>query len=107
MNTRYLNGFGWRELDLATDILNAMKEDGLPDNFEDDEVQLEFNPNSGNVFLVNAEFQSAMMNGDTLEIFYQCGNCGAEGFEGEFVDDDGAPHVFDSGYVTCEVDNED
>ena len=42
-----------------------------------------FNKMSGNVFLTNSEFQVAMMNGDTLESFYSCLQCGNEGFDGE------------------------
>lgn len=72
--------FGWRERGLAVDLLKASCEKGFPDNFEDDEVTIMMNQNSGNVFFTNAEFQVAMMNGDDLESFYSCPICGHEGF---------------------------
>lgn len=97
MNTRDLSKFGYRELDMAGDLLKAIKDQGLPNGFDDEGITVEFNPNSGNVFLVNEEFQTAMMNGDTLEHFYSCGECGAEGFKEDFesgaATDD--PHTFD------------
>lgn len=92
-NTRDLSLFGFRELRIATELLTAYVDSNKrPDDFEGDGVTLEFNPNSGNVFLVNDEFQVAMMNGDKLEQFHSCPYCGAEGFkdeihEGETPDD--------------------
>ena len=43
--------------------------------------------NSGNVFLTNANYDVAMMNGDTLESFYSCPNCGHEGFKEDMSHD--------------------
>lgn len=57
-----------------------MREQGLPSDFNDDEVHPMMNQYSGNVFLTNSDFQVAMMNGDTLESFYTLSYHGEEGF---------------------------
>lgn len=80
ITTTDLAKFGWRERKMAADLLQAMCSQGLPEDFNDDEVTIMMNMNSGNVFLTNADFQVAMMNGDKLESFYTCPQCGHEGF---------------------------
>jgi hypothetical protein len=72
--------FGWRERELAADLLKALCEKGFPDDFDDDGVTIVFNANSGNVFFTNESYQVCMMNGDDLESFYSCPICGHEGF---------------------------
>ena len=82
--TTDLSRFGYREKQMAADLLNAMCNEGLPEDFEDDEVNVMMNMNSGNVFLTNSEYQVAMMNGSTLESFYTLPYSGEEGFKEEF-----------------------
>lgn len=82
--TTDLAKFGWREKGMAADLLIAAKK-GLPEDFDDDEVTVMMNMNSGNVFLTNSEYQVAMMNGDALESFYSCPECGHEGFKEEMA----------------------
>ena len=53
---------------------------GLPEDFEDDQVTIAMNTHSGYVFITNSEYQVAMLNGDILESFYSCPECGHEGF---------------------------
>jgi hypothetical protein len=72
--------FGWRERKMAAKLLTASCEQGFPSDFEDDEVIIMMNQNSGNVFFTNSEYQVAMMNGDTLESFYTTPYSGHEGF---------------------------
>lgn len=67
-------------LDLI-ELLRAWDRQGLPEDFYDDEVRPMLNKNSGYVFLTNSDYQVAMMNGDKLESWYTCSNCGHEGFE--------------------------
>jgi hypothetical protein len=88
--TTDLSKFGWRERKMAAELLTASCEQGLPDDFEDDAVTIMMNMNSGNVFLTNADFQVAMMNGDKLESFYSCPECGHEGFKEDMAHDGGA-----------------
>lgn len=88
--TSDLSNFGWRERKMAAELLTASCSQGLPDDFEDDGVNIAMNTHSGNVFLTNSEYQVAMMNGDTLESFYSCPQCGHEGFKDEMGHDGNA-----------------
>jgi hypothetical protein len=83
-NTRDLMQFGYRELKMAADLLTAFKdrEKDLTERLGSN-VAIEFNPMSGNVFLIDEDFNVAMMNGDYLEDFYSCPECGNEGFKDE------------------------
>lgn len=78
--TTDLSQFGYREKRMAAELLLAMCDQGLPDEFYDDEVTVMMNQNSGNVFLTNSEYQVCMLNGNRLEMWYFCGECGDEGF---------------------------
>ena len=77
--TENLADFGYRELDLAGEILSAIK-NGLPWDFDDDGMRIGFNRNSGNVFLTNDEYQVAMVGDDgELYSFYSTPYSGYEG----------------------------
>lgn len=85
--TTNLAEFGYRERKMAADILNAINENGLPNDFEDDEIQIMFNKMSGNVFLTNSEYQVAMFNDDEkLELFYSTPYSGYEGFYSDLIE---------------------
>jgi hypothetical protein len=93
ITTSDMSRFGSRERAMAEELLKAWRIQGLPDDFQDDEVVITMNTHSGNVFLTNSEFQVAMMNGDLddkgkLESFYSCPQCGNEGFAEEIKDGD-------------------
>ena len=83
ITTTDLADFGSRERKLLCELLNAWREQGLPEDFEADEVVPMFNKNSGLVFLTNSEFQSCLMNGNKLDLWCHCSNCGHEGFLGD------------------------
>ena len=76
--TENLADFGARERKMLAEILALP----FPDNFSDDKVRPAMNRNSGNVFLVNEDYQVAMINSDTgeLEIFHSTPYEGHEGF---------------------------
>lgn len=80
ITTTNLEDFGCRELAMLEELLKAMREQGLPEDFYDCEVHPMFNKYSGNVFLTNSEYQVAMMNGEKLESFYFLSYHGNEGF---------------------------
>lgn len=80
ITTTDLSKFGYRELDIAKNLIQAMQDQGLPDDFDDDGLTIMFNTHSGSVFFTNNEYQVAMLNGDKLETWYNCSNCGNEGF---------------------------
>jgi len=90
-----------RERAMIRDILNAWDASGLPQTFDDDGVKFAFNRNSGNVFLVNSDYQCAMMNGGTLESFYSTPYSGLEGFIDELLDENQPEdiHADDAEYI--------
>ena len=77
-NTQDLSKFGYVELEESGKLLTAYCNDT---NILDDGVKLEFNPNSGNVFLVDEEFNIAMFNDGELQRWHYCPICGHEGFK--------------------------
>ena len=81
--TENLADFGARERHMAAELLAHP----LPDNFSDRWVRVAFNTNSGYVFLVNDDYQVAMMNGDSLEIFHSTPYAGHEGFLSDLLDE--------------------
>lgn len=64
MLTTNLADFGRKELAETRDLLDAMLNNGLPDDFDDEGVVVAFNRNSGYVFLTNDEYQVAMVDDD-------------------------------------------
>ncbi|AEV99710.1 hypothetical protein A4D02_35385 [Niastella koreensis] len=86
--TENLADFGFREIKMLSQILNAWVENGLPNDFYTEGVRAAFNRNSGNVFLTNDEYQVAMMNGGNLESFYTTPYEGHEGFLEELLEND-------------------
>lgn len=89
ITTTDLTKFGYREIRMMIELLEAWMVHGLPEDFEEDEVQVMFNTHSGCVFLTNPEYQAAMMNRDKLEIWYNCPECGNEGFLEDFTEEMG------------------
>lgn len=72
---------GARERDLLMEILKQWDANGLPNNFGDENVRPAFNKNSGNVFLVNDDYQVAMStDSGSLQQFYNTPYEGHEGF---------------------------
>ena len=96
MTTTNLSDFGYRELAMLEELLKAMREQGLPCDFYDDEVCPMMNQSSGNVFLTNSDYQVAMMNGERLESFYFLSYYGNEGFLDELLEE------YDNGSIKAE-----
>lgn len=84
--TTDLSKFGFRELKMLELLLTAMREQGLPVNFNATEVVPTFNMDSGEVFLANEDYEVCMINRETnkLEKWHHCSNCGHEGFADDF-----------------------
>ena len=73
------NGFGYREMDLAADLLKRHAD--TPADFLGDEISIGFNPNSGNVYMFDENENVAMFDDNgKLSQFLICLECGAEGF---------------------------
>lgn len=82
--TTDISRFGYRERRIAEKLLHLWNKNGLPKDFYEDEIQIMFNCYSGFVFLTNSEFQVAMIKKNKLESFYNCPECGFEGFQEDF-----------------------
>ena len=80
-NTQDLSEFGYRELRMAGELLLALKTVNDDTEHLGDGVKVEFNPHSGKVFLVDNDYNVAMMNGHNLEDWFTCPYCGHEGFK--------------------------
>ena len=83
--TADLSKFGYREIKITAELLQAYVEQGA--DFLSSDVQINFNSWSGYVFLTDEDFNVAMMNGSKLEQFFDCPECGREGFQEEFEED--------------------
>ena len=82
ITTTNLADFGSRERFMLIQLLQAWQNQGLPDDFYNDEVVPMMNRQSGNVFLTNSEYQVAMIDdNDKLSMWHTCHECGHEGFQ--------------------------
>lgn len=84
ITTTNLADFGYRELKMLELLLTAMREQGLPVNFDKAGVVPMLNKDSGCVFLTNENCEVAMLNDKTLEYWHHCSYCGHEGFAEDF-----------------------
>ena len=96
MTTTNLYDFGTRELLILEETIRAMREQGLPCDFDEDGIVPMLNQSSGNVFLTNSDYQVAMLNGDTLESFYFLSYYGNEGFLDDLI------YEYENGYIKIE-----
>ena len=102
--TKDLGAFGFRELKMGARLLTAWKSDAdETELLTSDGLALWTNRDSGNVFLCDGDYNTAMMSGGTLEDFLTCGYCGHEGVRSEVADDG---HRFDQwGTIVCREDS--
>lgn len=77
--------FGIRELTEVRNLLDAMINHGLPDQFYNDGVHPMFNKMSGHVFLTNSEYDVCMIVDGKLEMWYSSPYEGKEGFFGDLL----------------------
>jgi len=83
-NTQDYSDMGQIEREEAGLLLTTYGSSNDKTMFLENDIKVEFNPNSGNVFLVDGDYNCAMMNGDDLENWFNCPNCGNEAFQSEF-----------------------
>ena len=93
-NTNDLSKFGYREIGIAGELLIAYSDQKWADKGNDhleEGLKLEFNPYSGEVFLIDEDYNVAMLNDDGyLENFLHCNWCAKEGLRSEMnLDNDG------------------
>lgn len=78
------------------DLLDAWDKQGLPNDFYDDNARIAYNYVSKNIFIVNNDSQTAMLNNGKLESFYYLPVDGHEGFLGDLIEAiDGSWHTDD------------
>ena len=102
--TENLADFGSRERHMAAELLAA----SLPDNFYNKGVKVAMNMSSGYVFLVNDDYQVAMMNGDTLQVFHTTPYDGLEGFIEDLIseNDPDDMNAEDANYIVEQAETE-
>lgn len=88
--TSDLSQFGRRELALAGELLSALHTVRDNTKFLGDGVKVYMNKSSGYVFLSDEDYNTAMMNGNVLEDFINCPECGFEALSSEFSQSDDA-----------------
>jgi hypothetical protein len=80
-----MSQFGWREMKLAAELLNAYasnKPEWLGNG-----VKLAMNRNSGFVFLTDEDYNVGLMNGDKLDMWLSTPYHGHEGFLEDLLDE--------------------
>ena len=97
--TKDLSEFGYREQELAQDIFIAWRNNGLPQDFYNDGVELWFNKNSGYVFLSNSDYQVAIEEEGKLVSFYTTPYEGREGTLEELLEEYEDMHPEDKEFI--------
>ncbi len=82
--TADLSKFGYRELEMAAELLKSIHH--ISDSHNVDGLTVNMNTNSGYVFLCNEDYDCFMMNGCSLEQFHSTPYGGVEGFFEDLVD---------------------
>lgn len=102
--TENIADFGNRERYLASELLSK----DLPENFYNEGVRVAFNACSGHVFLVNDDYQVAMMNGDRLQLWHTTGYSGLEGFIEDLIEEYNPNEINaeDADYIIEQAQNE-
>jgi hypothetical protein len=86
VNTRDFSKFGARERNTAGELLTALHtSNDKATRLSDNGISIEFNLNSGMVFLVDEDCNVAVMEGDKLVDFLSCPQCGTEGTPSDFA----------------------
>ena len=80
--TTDLSKFGYMELEEASKLLLAYVKQGA-ENLGDG-LTLNFNTSSGYVFLSDEDYNVYMLNENELKQFFNCAECGNEGFKEDF-----------------------
>jgi len=80
-NTQDWSKFGEVEIEMARELLSHIKEID-----SHGKVEIEFNDNSGKVFLVDSDYRVWLMNDDKIEEWFNCSYCGNEGFKEDLIE---------------------
>ena len=100
--TSDLSKFGYREIGIAGELLTAYAEYGS--DFLGDGITLNFNLNSGHVFLSDENYNVGVLEDKKVVQFYTCPECGFEGTQSEATDE-GKDFVAYNGYCSKECED--
>lgn len=108
MNTTDLTKFDDRERKIFENLLHAWNEDGLPDDFINDETTIVMNE-AREVFITNYRGQIAMINDDLLELYYNDPETGERGFREDLSQTalDNLGLLEEETYIQFELDYDD
>ena len=84
--TSDLSKYGYKELDEAGELLKAYAKNGA--DFLNDGLTLNFNINSGKVFMSDEDYNVGILENDKLVQFFNCNQCGNEGTKEEGLGND-------------------
>lgn len=80
-----LNNFGYQEIEEAKRLLDAFAYNNNTEVLGTG-VTLHFNANSGTVYLVDEDYNAAVLTSEgILEDWFTCGECGFEGFKDDLI----------------------
>lgn len=100
MNTQDISKFGYREKRMAAELLLAhCSHDKDATDYLGEGVAVKFNPISGCVFLVDEDYNVAMMDGDVLRDWITTPYEGEEGFLHELLERIDELHEEDQEYI--------
>lgn len=80
-----MSDFGFREMKMAAELMTAYAKS--PPEWLGDGVKIAMNRNSGCVFLTDEDYNTAMMNGEKLEMWLFTPYEGHEGFLSDLLDE--------------------
>ena len=104
--TNNLIKFGFRELDMAADLLKAYANNKNDVEFGDG-VNVFMNDSSGNVFLSDEDMTVGVLENERIVQFYSCPQCGNEGTQNEGLEEKWDFEKYE-GYCSkkCQKENE-
>lgn len=85
--TSDISKFGQRERELAKKLLSVYGTKDDRTKHLGDGIQVFMNRDSGYVFLSDEDYNVALLNGNKLEDFHSCPNCGNESVASQFRND--------------------
>lgn len=103
-NIKGIGKMSYHERKEAIELLTLYNEEKMTELakskvYDDGAIDVEFNPNSGCVFLIDEEYNCFMKNGEELDLFIYTPYKGVEGFFDEVMDEFMDLHPDDQDYM--------
>lgn len=86
MKALNFKGFGYREIRTVKNLLNAYLEDKIVTEVfnRHSEITIGLNEETGYVFLIDEDYNVAMLYDGYIQDYFSCPECNNEGFRDEF-----------------------